>query len=101
VAESQVVAGQGGHAGCQGCQGGQAGQGGQGGQGGKEELVTHGCNSLLVGHTWCLVGRGIGIHGLVQDIAEKQNRSGGLERRLEKNIVEEEEGARPPVKIGA
>ena len=24
-------------------------------------------------------------------------RSGGLERRLEKNIVEEEEGARPPV----
>ena len=51
VAESQVVAGQGGHAGCQGCRGGQAGQGGQGGQGGKEELVTHGCNSLLVGHT--------------------------------------------------
>ena len=51
MAESQVVAGQGGHAGCQGCQGGQAGQGGQGGQGGKEELVTHGCNSLHVGHT--------------------------------------------------
>ena len=38
VAESQVVAGQG-------------GQGGHAGQGGKEELVTHGCNSLLVGHT--------------------------------------------------
>ena len=43
VAESQVVAGQGG-------QGGQGCQGVQGGQGGKEELVTHGCNSLLVGH---------------------------------------------------
>ena len=47
VAESQEVAGQG----CQGGQGGQAGQGGQGCQGGKEELVTHGCNSLLADHT--------------------------------------------------
>ena len=49
VAESQVVAGQGGQGG-QGYQAGQGCQGGQGGQGGKEELVTHGCNSLLVGH---------------------------------------------------
>ena len=48
VAESQEVAGLGCHA---GCQGGQGCQGVQGGQGGKEELVTHGCNSLLVGHT--------------------------------------------------
>ena len=50
VAESQGVAGQGGPGG-QGCQGGQAGQGGQGCQVCKEELVTHGCNSLHVGHT--------------------------------------------------
>ena len=44
VAESQEVAGQ-------GYQGGLGCRGGQGYQGGKEELVTHGCNSLLVGHT--------------------------------------------------
>ena len=43
-AESQEVVGQ-------GCQDGQCCQGGQGCQDGMGELVTHGCNSLLVGRT--------------------------------------------------
>jgi len=65
------------------------------------ELVTHGCNSLLADHTWCLVGKGICILAQGRGIAEKQNRRRGLPGCQERSIVEGGEVGRLPVEIGA